>query len=122
MQPATSDALNAIVTWVSGDTWGGIPSITVSDRVAPGNLASVKMAFKQNPKSVSPILELTSAGGDITISSAVNWVFTVDYGRYVLAAGQYVWQIETSDNSSPAYVETLLEGTCEVISNYTTTT
>lgn len=113
-----------MVTWVAGDTWGGFPSITVSNRVAPGNLASVKMAFKLNAKSTSPSLELSSVAPatDITISDAANWVFTVNPGRYDLAVGQYVWQIETSDSSSPAYVETLLEGTGEVLSNYTTAT
>lgn len=122
MKPGTSDAVNAMVVWVVGDTWGGLPSVTVSNRVAPGNLASVKMAFKQNPKSVSPMLELTSADGDITISDAANWVFTVNPGRYELPVGQYVWQIETSDDSSPAYVETLIEGTGEVLADYTSTT
>lgn len=111
-----------MVVWVAGDTWGGLSSITVSNRVAPGNLASVKMAFKQNPKSVSPMLELTSADGDIIISDAANWVFTVNPGRYELPVGQYVWQIETSDSSSPAYVETLIEGTGEVLADYTSTT
>lgn len=111
-----------MVVFVAGDTWSGFPSITVSNRVAPGDLDSVKMAFKLNPKATTPTLELTSANGDITISDAANWVFTVNPGRYDLPIGKYVWQIETSDNSSPAYVETLLDGTGEVLSNYTTAT
>jgi hypothetical protein len=122
MRPAFSDEVNAMVVFVAGDTWNGFPSITVSNRVAPGNLASVKMAFKLNPKSVMPTLELTSGNADITITDAANWVFTINPGRYELPIGQYVWQIETSDDSSPAYVETLIEGIGEVLSNYTTTT
>jgi len=122
MRPATSDALNAMVVFVAGDTWNGFSSITISNRIAPGDLDSVKMAFKLNPRSTNPTLELTSANGDITISDAANWVFTVNPGRYDLPVGQYVWQIETSDNSSPAYVETLLTGDGEVLANYTTTT
>lgn len=111
-----------MVVWVIDDTWGGLPSVTISNRVAPGNLDSVKMAFKQNKKSASPSLELTSANGDITISDAANWVFTVNPGRYDLSVGQYVWQIQTADNSSPAYVETLIEGVGEVLQDYTSTT
>lgn len=122
MRPAFSDEVNAMVVFVAGDTWNGFPSITVSNRVAPGNLASVKMAFKLNPKSVMPTLELTSGNSDITITDASNWVFTINPGRYELPIGQYVWQIETTDTSSPAYVETLIEGIGEVLSNYTTTT
>lgn len=122
MRPAFSDEVNAMVVFVAGDTWNGFPSITVSNRVAPGNLASVKMAFKLNPKSVMPTLELTSGNADITITDAANWVFTINPGRYELPIGQYVWQIETTDTSNPAYVETLIEGIGEVLSNYTTTT
>jgi hypothetical protein len=122
MRPAFSDEVNAMVVFVAGDTWNGFPSITVSNRIAPGDLASVKMAFKLNPKSTMPTLELTS-GTDITISDPVNWVFTINPGRYELPIGQYVWQIETTDDSTPsAYVETLMEGIGEVLSNYTTTT
>lgn len=122
MRPASSDEVNAMVVFVAGDTWNGFPSITVSNRVAPGDLASVKMSFKLNPKSTTPTLELTSANADITITDAVNWVFTVNPGRYSLPVGNYVWQIETEDDSSPSYVETLLEGTGQVLSNYTSTT
>jgi hypothetical protein len=121
MRPAFSDEVNAMVVFVAGDTWNGFPSITVSNRIAPGDLASVKMAFKLNPKSTMPTLELTS-GTDITISDPSNWVFTINPGRYELPIGQYVWQIETTDDSTPAYVETLMEGIGEVLSNYTTTT
>lgn len=122
MRPAFSNEVNAMVVFVAGDTWNGFPSITVSNRIAPGDLASVKMAFKLNPKSTMPTLELTSGNADITISDPVNWVFTINPGRYELPIGQYVWQIETTDDSTPAYVETLMEGIGEVLSNYTTTT
>ena len=122
MRPAFSDEVNAMVVFVAGDTWNGFPSITVSNRIAPGDLASVKMAFKLNPKSTMPKLELTSGNADITISDQVNWVFTINPGRDELPIGQYVWQIETTDDSNPAYVETLMEGIGEVLSNYTSTT
>lgn len=122
MRPAESEEVNALFVWVTGDTWQGIPSITISNRVAPGNLDSVKLAFKLNPRATTPALELTSANGDIAITDAANWVFTVNPGRYDLPVGQYVWQIETEDDSNPAYVETLIEGTGEVLSNYTTKT
>lgn len=122
MRPAESEEVNALFVWVTGDTWQGIPSITISNRVAPGNLDSVKLAFKLNPRATTPALELTSANGDIAITDAANWVFTVNPGRYDLQVGQNVWQLETADDSNPAYVETLIEGTGEVLSNYTTKT
>ena len=122
MRPAESEEVNALFVWVTGDTWQGIPSITISNRVAPGNLDSVKLAFKLNPRATTPALELTSANGDITITDAANWVFTVNPGRHDLQVGQNVWQLETADDSISTYVETLLQGVGEVLTNYTTTT
>lgn len=122
MRPAVSPEVSALVAWVSGDTWNGLSSISIQNRLAPGDLESVKMGFKVSKTNTVPALELTSANGDITITDAVNWVFTVNPGRYNLPVGSYVWQIEASDDSSPAYVQTYLEGTCEVLSNYTSIT
>ena len=122
MTPASSDEVNAMFVWVADDTWQGVSSVTISNRVAPGNLDSVKLAFKLNPKATTPALELTSGGGGITITDAANWVFTIDSGRYDLAVGKNVWQLETSDDSTPAYVETLLQGVGEVLPNYTSIT
>lgn len=120
MRPGISTDLNALMVWVYGDTWNGIPSITVQNPLAPGNLASVKLAFKVSPQNTAPVLELTSANGDIVITSAANWVFTVSSGIYDLPVGRYLWQIETTDDSSPAYIQTILEGTAEVLDNLTT--
>lgn len=122
MQPASSDELNRLVTFVRGDTWEGLPSVTVNNRLAPGNLAKVKMAFKLDPKILAPVLELNQSNGGITILSAVNWVFSVNAGRYPLAVGLYHWQLETADDGDPAYVQTLLEGTCQVFADYTSPT
>ena len=122
MRPATSPEVNAMVVWVSGDTWNGFPSITIQNPLAPGDLASVKMGFKTSPQNTVPALELTSSNGDITITSAANWTFTVNPSRYHLPVGKYTWQIETEDDSSPSYVFTVLEGTAEVLANYTSIT
>jgi hypothetical protein len=122
MRPGISTDLNALVVWVSGDTWNGLPSVTIQNPLAPGNLDSVKMAFKVSPQNGAPALELTSANGDITITDAANWVFTVNPGRYELPVGKYIWQVETADDSSPAYIQTILEGTAEVLNNVTTIT
>jgi len=122
MRPATSADVNAMVVWVAGDTWNGFPSITIQNPLALGDLDSVKMGFKVTPTNTVPALELTSANGDITITDAANWVFTVNPGRYNLPVGKYIWQIEAADDSNPAYVQTYLEGTAEVLNNYTTTT
>lgn len=119
MTPASSPEVSAMVVWVSGDTWNGFPSITIQNQLAPGNLDSVKMGFKASPQNTVPALELTTANSDITITDAANWVFTVNPGRYSLPVGKYVWQIEATDDSSPAYVQTYLQGTAEVLANYT---
>ena len=122
MRPAISPEVNAMVVWVSGDTWNGLSSVAIQNPLAPGDLASVKMGFKVTATNTVPALELTSANGDITITSAANWTFTVNPGKYPLPVGKYIWQIETTDDSNPAYVQTLLEGTGEVLSNYTSIT
>lgn len=119
MRPGTSPDVNAMVVWVSGDTWNGFSSITIQNPLAPGNLDSVKMGFKASPQNTVPALELTTANADITITDAANWVFTVNPGKYSLPVGKYIWQIEASDDSSPAYTQTYLEGTAEVLANYT---
>lgn len=122
MRPASSEALNRLVSFVKGDTWEGLPSITVNNRLAPGNLSKVKMAFKLDPNVVLPVLELTQDNGGITIIDDANWVFSVNPGRYPLAAGKYYWQIETADDGTPAYVQTLLDGTGQVLADHTSIT
>lgn len=119
MRPGVSAEVTAQVVWVSGDTWNGFQSIVVQNPLAPGDLDSVKMGFKTSPQNTVPALELSTTNGDITITDAVNWTFTVNPGRYNLPVGKYTWQIEVSDDSSPAYVQTILEGGAEVLSNYT---
>jgi hypothetical protein len=122
MQPASSEALDSLVSFVKGDTWEGLPSITVNNRLAPGNLSKVKMAFKLDPRILVPVLELTQDNGGISIIDAVNWVFSVNPGRYPLAVGKYYWQIETADDGDPAYVQTLLAGTGQVLADHTSIT
>ena len=119
MRPGTSPDVNAMVVWVSGDTWNGFSSIVIQNPLAPGDLASVKMGFKASAQNTVPALELTTDNADITITDAANWTFTINPGRYSLPVGKYIWQIEASDDSSPAYVQTYLEGTAEVLANYT---
>jgi len=119
MRPGVSPDVNAMVVWVSGDTWNGFSSIVIQNPLAPGDLASVKMGFKVSATNTVPALELTTDNSDITITDAANWTFTINPGRYSLPVGKYIWQIEASDDSSPAYVQTYLEGTAEVLANYT---
>lgn len=119
MRPGESPDVSAMVVWVSGDTWNGLSSVAIQNPLAPGDLASVKMGFKASPTNTVPALELTSANGDITITDAANWTFTVNSGQYKLPVGNYIWQIEASDDSDPAYVQTYLQGTGVVLANYT---
>ena len=121
MRPGTSIDVDNLVVWVEGDTWNGLPSVTIENPLAPGDLAAVKMAFKPTAITAEPALELTTADNQITISDAANWSFTVNPGQYDLIPGTYVWQIEVTDDSNPAYVQTIIHGSGEVLNNYTTT-
>lgn len=119
MRPGFSSEVNALVVWVAGDTWNGFQSVVIQNPTAPGDLDSVKMGFKVTPTNTTPALELTTGNGDITITDAANWTFKVNPGKYTLPVGKYIWQLECTDDSNPAYIQTVLEGTAEVLNNYT---
>ncbi len=99
MIPGTSPALDSSISFVCTDTWPGIPSIsiTVSGSPPAANVSSVKMEFRTNAESSDTLLELTSAAGDILITSAANWTFSVPAQDLDLPAGTYTWGFRTTD-------------------------
>lgn len=118
MKPGTSDDLNELLAFVANDTWTGIGSITISP--APSStLANVVMAFKNDPTATEPTLELKSANAQITITSAANWTFIVPPQQLALDPGTWYWQIQTT--STAGTVQTYLQGTMEVLTDYTQT-
>lgn len=117
MIPGTSAALDASLAFVEGDTWGGVPSTSyLVDGTPPSDdLASVKMEFRAGLTSSETLISLTSADGDITITSAANWEFTVPAQSLALLFAQspYTWAIQTTDISG--VIQTILKGNIEVL-------
>ena len=112
MVPATSAQLDANLAYVQGDTWGGIPSITISS--APAYTAqSAIFGIKVNLASVNPIRQLTSEAGEITISDATNWIFAIPAQTLVLPAGSYVWQFRVTDSNGS--IQTYIQGSLQVL-------
>lgn len=116
MTPATSPAFDASLAFVDGDTWGGVPSVAILVDGAPpaDDLASVKMEFRAGLTSSETLISLAS-GGDITITSASGWEFTVPAQDLALAFAQspYTWAIQTVDVNG--VTQTYIQGTIAVL-------
>jgi hypothetical protein len=120
MTPGTSTTLDAQIAFVEGDTWGGIPSITVTPTPGP-DVASARMHFRESWISPRVLVRLDSSNADeITITSAANWTFEVPVQSLSLKAGNYVWQFETTDTDDR--IQTYLQGEIQVLSDIVTPT
>lgn len=100
------------------DTWDGLTNCSMSSTgTAFANpLASVRMFWRDSDGAVG--LQLTSAGGDITIDDAANWQYTVNpITQFPLAVGVWRWSIEFTD--SAGRVKTYWAGTREIKSDPT---
>lgn len=117
MLPGSSTTLDTSLSFVEGDTWGGIPSLTIRvDGTAPSDdLASVKMQFRTAPTSAETLAQLSSAGGSITITSASDWEIEVPAQELLLYANRtpYFWALQTTDING--IVQTYLQGTIQVL-------
>jgi len=110
--PGTSSKLDAQLSFVSGDTWLGIPSITVTPApVDPCALA--EMQFRINATSNTPAASLSSADGSIVITDAANWEFYIPEQNLTLKPGNYVWSLRTTDDQS--VVQTYMQGSIVVL-------
>lgn len=115
MIPGTSAQLDANLAYVQGDTWSGIPSITVTP--APSYTAdSAIFAIKRNASDVQTLKQLSSADGEIVISDDVNWIFTIPAQTLNLNAGTYVWQFRVTDSNGG--IQTYLQGSIQVLNQY----
>lgn len=91
----------ALEPFTAGDTWRGIPSITITINGAPPSsaLTSVRMRFTPVSNPDAAALELTSAAAKITISNAANWVIVVPPQSVPeLVAGRWDWQLKFTDS------------------------
>jgi hypothetical protein len=103
--------LNDQLAFVQGDTWGGIPSITLTPH--PNyNVASAEMQFRESKVAVLPSATLTTSDDSIIINDPVNWEFMIPVQNLPLTAGTYDWQFQTTDVEGN--VQTYLQGTIQV--------
>ena len=104
---------------VKGDTFAGIPelSVTVNDAPPANSLASVRMHFRPLPASTYLALELASVDGDITINDAATWNITVEPFVITINAGTYYYDIEFTD--SAGNVVTYVSGTWKIAQDVT---
>ena len=88
-------------SFTEGDTWEGIPSITIAiNGAAPVSAMSlVTMRFKKAGLATSTAVVLTSATpGQITITNAATWTFTVPEQIVTgLTVGKWTWQIRITN-------------------------
>ena len=114
MAPAESSELNKNLAFVEGDTWPGIPLVTFSTPPSE-NLESIRMSFRQSFVATRTMVKLSSDNGEIVILDPVTWSFKVPHQPLPLAAGSYVWQIETTD--AIGRISTPMQGSIQVLSD-----
>lgn len=98
---------------VEGDTWRGVPSLTVTiDDATPASpLSSVRMQFRRKPGGVVGD-ELSTANGLIAILDAEAWEVKIGPTRMDLTPGQWLFDVEFSAADGSVY--TLLKGVLQV--------
>lgn len=103
-------------TFVRGDTWQGVDSMTITvNSAAPANsLSSVLTQFRRNRTATGePLLELSSAdASEIVIDDADNWVIQFPPQQLSLPAGTFYYDIQFTDSSGA--VKTYVSGTIVV--------
>ena len=101
------------------DTWKGIPliSIAVNDAPPTSPVESATLAFYRERMAGSelgaPLLVLSSAEAQITITSAANWQMVVPKIDVDLPIGKYSFRFRTVDGNSDK--QTWFTGTLEII-------
>ena len=116
MIPGTSEAFDGILSFVAGDSWAGVPTITFVPAPAD-DVASAAFYIKNQGLGTTPLVELTSASGDVSIISASSWVFTISPIRLPLKVGTYSCGFRTIDVNGIEL--TYIAGTMEVLSGFT---
>lgn len=90
-----------LTPFTEGDTWDGIPSITITINGAQPSsaLSVVTLRFKKSGGLLSDVVELTSATpAQITITNAATWTLTVPAQIVAdLTAGKWDWRMKFTD-------------------------
>jgi hypothetical protein len=116
MIPGDSVQLDANLAFVQGDTWGGIPSITITPPSTGSTAELAIFAIKKQASDIQTVKQLSSADGDITITDDVNWIFSIPQQNIGLNAGTYVWQFRVTDSDD--VIQTYLQGSMQVLQQY----
>lgn len=94
----------ALESFTQGDTWKGIPSVTITvNGATPGTpISVVTMRFKKATSvEPNPVVELTSATpAQINLTNAAGWVFSVPEQIVAgLTYGDWTWRIRITDTA-----------------------
>ena len=89
--------------FTAGDTWDGIPRVAIMINGVPpvSPLAIIRMRFTLADSADDTVIEISLAGGGITLVSAANWIFTIPpQAMPGLTVGRWSWHIETISASN----------------------
>lgn len=91
----------ALEPFTEGDTWKGIPSITitVNGGTPAAQISQVSMRFKKAGAALSAVVELSSATpAQISLTNAAGWVFSIPEQVVPgLTFGDWIWRIRVTD-------------------------
>lgn len=107
---------------VIGDTWNGIPNITIRESGSGiwYGLSSVKMQFrKEKSRGGNPLDEISNTNSGIIIenSGSTLWSMSIPRQTLNLVVGDIYYDLETINDSGQKY--TYLEGILPVIQDVT---
>jgi hypothetical protein len=87
--------------FTEGDTWDGIPSLTITVNGAPpaSALSVVTMRFAKLGSAMESVVVLTSAtAGQINITNASTWAITIPAQIVAgLTSGKWTWRMRFQD-------------------------
>lgn len=110
-----SAAITPPVTIYAGDSWRGLPLVSIrpNDQVPTVALTSAKVIFfKAEDGPLQPALELVSPA-DITINSPSAWDLTVKRTKPALPPGEWTLRLSTTD--ADAVTTTWLTGVLTIL-------
>lgn len=112
MEPGTYN----LPTMTRGDHFAGVASISITEDGSPpaSALSSARIHFRPSSSGHrgDPVLELSTAGGGISITSAANWSMQIPQQTLALPAGVFYYDLECTDGAG--VVTTFLKGTLTV--------
>lgn len=101
----------------AGDTWPGIPSISIRVNGAPPSdpVASAKLIFfKAEDGPSSPALTLQSPD-DIHISNSGQWEMDIPPIVLALPPGEWTFRFSTETSNEESVIRTWITGTLQIL-------